>query len=480
MLFNSFIFFFFLLVVLPVYYLLPAKYRNLHLLVSSYVFYGYWDWRFCLLLLASTVIDYYVGRTMHRASDPTVRKRLLWVSLFSNLGILGFFKYFNFFIGSFETMVTSMGGGGLDFLHLNIILPVGISFYTFQTLSYTIDIYRNKLKPSKSLLDFAVFVAFFPQLVAGPIERASNLLPQIERKPLPSREQIEQGIVLIITGLFRKVMIGDTTGRIVDHIFSEPEYYSSPELLMGLILFSIQIYADFSGYSRIARGTSKLLGVDLMKNFEQPYLSMNITEFWRRWHISLSSWLRDYLYISLGGNRKGVNRMYINLMLTMLIGGLWHGASWTFVIWGGLHGIYLAIHKWSLRGKRVPDEYTYTGLKSFVIYLAKVTGTYILVLFTWLFFRANSFDDAFYFLEKMVYWESSVFAGRIFLICFSFGALTLLFDFFEYYTKSHTFLLKLNERNLQPVVAGVLTSMLIVVLIYIFQADPLPFIYFQF
>ena len=479
MLFNSYIFLIFLLFVLPLYYYLPAKYKNWLLLLSSYVFYGYWDWRFCLLLLASTVIDFYIGKVMHHTEAPAARKRLLLASLFANLGILGFFKYFNFFIGSFEEM---LGGAGsnLDFLHLHIILPVGISFYTFQTLSYTIDIYRKKLKPTDSLLDFAVFVAFFPQLVAGPIERASNLLPQIQLRPNPTRDQIKKGVVLIIIGLFRKVMIGDTTGRIVDHIFTEPEYYASAELLMGLILFSIQIYADFSGYSHIARGTSKLLGIELMKNFEQPYLSTNITEFWRRWHISLSSWLRDYLYISLGGNRYGVSRTYINLMLTMLLGGLWHGASWTFVIWGGLHGIYLAVHKWMLKDKKIPDSYRYAGPKSFVIFLGKVFATYVLVLFTWLFFRVASFNDALYFLEKIVFWQNSELSMRVFEICFSFMALTLLFDFFEYYTKSHTYLLHLERYKLQPVATGVLTSMAIVVLIYIFQAEPLPFIYFQF
>ncbi len=328
----------------------PAPARRA-VLVASYVFYGYWDWRFCSLLLISTVVDFFVGRAIARVRRSARRKRLLWVSCVVNLGILGFFKYFNFFVDSVQEVAAGLGLS-VDFLHLNIILPVGISFYTFQTMSYTIDIYRRKLEPTHSLVDFALFVAFFPQLVAGPIERARNLLPQIAVMGRPTRTQVADGLVLLTVGYFKKVLIGDACGRIVDHIFGQPDLYRSPELLAGLILFSIQIYADFSGYSDIARGLAKLLGIELMKNFEQPYLSANITEFWRRWHISLSSWLRDYLYISLGGNRRGNARTYLNLMTTMLLGGLWHGAAWTFVVWGGLHGLYLAVHK-MLRTLRV-------------------------------------------------------------------------------------------------------------------------------
>ena len=246
---------------------------------------------------------------------------MLLASLTANQGILGFFKYFNFFVDSFISMI-SIFTHDLDFLHLNIILPVGISFYTFQTLSYTIDIYRKKLVPTNSFLDFALFVSFFPQLVAGPIERAANLLPQISTSRKTTKEQLLDGSILIIYGLFKKVMIGDAAGRYVDHIFAHMDLYSSWELVFALFMFSIQIYADFSGYSNIARGTAKLFGFEIMKNFEQPYLSSNITEFWRRWHISLSSWLKDYLYISLGGNRRGIYQTYLNLMITMILGGL--------------------------------------------------------------------------------------------------------------------------------------------------------------
>ncbi|WP_277485791.1 MBOAT family O-acyltransferase [Catalinimonas alkaloidigena] len=457
--------------------MLPRKWRSVHLLVVSYVFYGYWDWRFCSLLALSTIVDFVIGRNLHSATNPKTRKFLLWTSLGVNLGILAFFKYFNFFVGSFESMISGFGWQ-LDYLHLNIILPVGISFYTFQTMSYTIDIYRKKLEPTHSLLDFGVFVAFFPQLVAGPIERAKHLLPQITHLNTPSRLQIREGIALIIIGLFKKVMIGDASGRLVDRIFGHMEQFSSLELIVALVLFSIQIYADFSGYSSIARGLAKLLGIELMKNFEQPYLSANITEFWRRWHISLSSWLRDYLYISLGGNRNGEGRTYINLMLTMLIGGLWHGASWNFVIWGGLHGIYLAIHKWMLKGKKVeiqPANINNSG--KLIKYLCYAFGTYLLVLVTWLFFRASDFQMVMVFFNKIINWEASELSLRFIKIGFTYMLLTMGLDLIEYYTKSHAYLLKIPMK---PVRYGLMAPMLIIVLIYMFQAEPLPFVYFQF
>lgn len=405
------------------------------------------------------------------------KKKLLLLSVCVNLGILALFKYYDFFVDSFSA-IAGQFNQNLDYLHLNIILPVGISFYTFQTMSYTIDIYRDKLKPTKSIIDFAVFVSFFPQLVAGPIERARNLLPQIAINKLPSKEQINSGIVLIVMGLFKKVLIGDTTGRIVDQIFSQPEIYKSPELLSALILFSIQIYADFSGYSNIARGTAKLLGFELMKNFEQPYLSRNITEFWRRWHISLSSWLKDYLYISLGGNRKSEYKTYLNLFITMLLGGLWHGASWNFVIWGGLHGLYLAIHKVILKGKKVElTSYIYNGFYSFLKYLLQVLLTYIIVLFAWLFFRATDFDTSIYFIEKMIYWEISDLSARFFRITFFFVAVTLLYDFFEYRTKNHSFMVLIRNKHLR---LGILLAIFLLNLLYMFNNEPLPFMYFQF
>ncbi|MBU2502495.1 MBOAT family protein [bacterium] len=477
MFFNSFVFFMFLGLVLPVYFLLRnQRSKALWLLAASYFFYGYWDWRFCSLLLLSTVVDFIIGKKVFQSEDPVTRKRLLWVSMAVNLGILGFFKYFNFFIGSVEAVSASLGLQ-VDSLHLNIILPVGISFYTFQTMSYTIDIYRRRLEPTDSLIDFALFVAFFPQLVAGPIERARNLLPQIAKLGNPGRAQVGSGLALMANGFFRKVLIGDTAGRIVDQVFSDPERYYSPELLAALVLFSIQIYADFSGYSHIARGLARLLGVDLMRNFEQPYLSANITEFWRRWHISLSSWLRDYLYITLGGNRLGNGRTYVNLMLTMLLGGLWHGANWTFVVWGGLHGIYLAVHKLYLGDRKIPDHFTYAGPVSLVRYLVAMGLTNLLVLLTWLFFRARDFGQAGYFLDRFIHWEGSDLTTRWTSITVAFLVVILALDIIEYRTGRHDYLASTVNR---PLAWGIGMAVACGVFLYMATSTPLPFVYFQF
>ena len=470
MLFNSFIFLFFLAIVLPIFYLLPKKsYKNIFLLAASYFFYGYWDWRFCLLLLLSSIVDYYIGLWIHNTEDEKKRKLLLYTSLSVNLGILGFFKYFNFFVDSFQTMINGLGGN-VDSLHLNIILPVGISFYTFQTLSYTFDVYRKKLEPTNNIIDFALFVSFFPQLVAGPIERAKDLLPQLYNKLRPTKDQIKEGATLIVLGLFRKVMIGDTAGRIVDHIFGNLHLYKSIEIIAAVLLFGIQIYADFSGYSKIARGTAKLLGIELMVNFEQPYLSRNITEFWRRWHISLSSWLKDYLYITLGGNRKGQARTYLNLMITMLLGGLWHGASWNFVIWGGLHGFYLAAHKFFSKGKTEYDPLT--RLKD----IPKVMLTFVLVAFTWLFFRATSLESTQQIFSAIFDWQASEYAHIFTQILLSYFVLIFALDIIEN-RFGHTFVLRFKSISIR---FGILISLFVVTLIYIFQSKPLPFIYFQF
>ena len=477
MLFNSFIFLAFLTVVLCIYYNVNSIQRKYLLLISSYFFYGYWDFRFLILIIISTLVDFYIGNKINNSSSKSVRYKLLLISILTNLTILGFFKYFNFFIDSFEFLISAFNYS-LDFLHINIILPVGISFYTFQTMSYTIDVYRNKMEPTNNLINFAVFVSFFPQLVAGPIERAKNLLPQIQSSPLPNKNQIYQGITLVVLGLFKKVLIGDPTGKIVDNIFMNPEFYKSFELISALILFSIQIYADFSGYTNIARGTAKLLGFNLIKNFNQPYLSRNITEFWRRWHMSLSAWLKDYLYISLGGNRKGIKLTYVNLMITMLLGGLWHGANINFIIWGGLHGLYLSIHKFLLRGKKIKNEnFRYKNISSLLNFTVNVILTYILVLFAWLFFRAENINQSLIIIEGIVNWTSSELSYRFFKIVFFFSLITLIQDYLEYVSGSHTFLLKSKKRYS---VFGFLISIFLVVLLYMYNNEPNPFIYFQF
>lgn len=476
MLFNSFIFFIFLIIVLPLYYALPRQIKGIFLLLSSYFFYGYWDYRFVSLLIISTVIDFVVGRAIYTSTTQQNKTQWLVISIVTNLSILFIFKYYDFFISSFEPLA-AIFGGKIDYLHLHIILPIGISFYTFQTMSYTIDIYRDKLKPTNSILDFAIFVSFFPQLVAGPIERANKLLPQIEKLPLPSVAQLEKGIILIVVGLFKKVMIGDAAGRYVDHIFYQPSAYKSAELIVALFLFSIQIYADFSGYSNMARGTAKLLGIELMKNFEQPYFSRNITEFWHRWHISLSSWLKDYLYISLGGNRKGISKTYRNLMLTMLLGGLWHGSSWNFIIWGTLHGIYLSIHKYVLGIKKITPVYKYNGIFSLFKFILNITLTYILVLFAWLFFRATDLSIVSIFFKKIIYWESSEFTSQFIIVGITFAFATLLIDFFEYHTGKHTFLLLLHNKTMMYAILFVVLS---VSFLFMLVNNTSPFIYFQF
>ena len=344
MVFNSVTFAVFLPIVLGLYYVLNRRYQNLWLLAASCVFYGWWDSRFLALLAFSTVVDFYCAKKIAETEEDRRRKAYLLVSLISNLGILGFFKYFNFFVESTETALATIGWNVAAPV-LQIVLPIGISFYTFQAISYTIDVYRRTIPPSRDFVAFALSVCYFPHLVAGPIQRASFLLPQLEAERRVRWVHIREGAGLIVFGLFKKVGVADAIAPMVDLRFANPELYGWADLLFALYLFAIQIYCDFSGYSDIARGTSKLFGIELMLNFDHPYFSRSITEFWRRWHISLSTWLREYLYIPLGGNRGGAWKTYRNLIVTMLLGGLWHGANWTFVIWGGLHGLYLAFHK---------------------------------------------------------------------------------------------------------------------------------------
>ncbi len=384
MLFNSQIFLIFFIVVYGLYRLLPHRWQNMLLLVSSYFFYGWWDWRFLSLIFLSTVIDYIAGGLIYSAGQNQRRRKIaVVISMTSNLVILGFFKYFNFFADNLSAIL-QLAGLPTFARHLNIILPVGISFYTFQAMSYALDIYRGHLKPARSFLNFATFVAYFPQLVAGPIERASNLLPQIENPRTITGAGIESGTWLIFWGLFKKCVIADNLAILVDGVFGATATTGATSLL-ALYAFAFQILCDFSGYSDIARGLARWMGVELMLNFNNPYYALNPKDFWSRWHISLSSWLRDYLYIPLGGNRKGRRRTYINLALTMLLGGLWHGAAWTFVIWGAFHGLLLVIyHRWAEKysPKGTPDSGRWLTLRRL--------GMFHLACVGWLFFRANS------------------------------------------------------------------------------------------
>lgn len=399
--FNSFSYALFLPLVLVVTQLLRHRItaRNAFLLAASYFFYGSWDWRFLSLIWISTVIDYVCGRLLDwkdegvpvpAAARPR-RKAILLVSLLCNLGLLGFFKYYGFFV---ESAVSFLARIGLQthLPSLNIILPVGISFYTFQTLSYTIDVYYGKLRAERSLLNFALFVAFFPQLVAGPIERARDLLPQMRVYRPVTREAFYSGFYLIGWGLFKKVVIADNAAILANDVFgwASPDGFAS---LIGVYAFALQIYCDFSGYSDIARGTARCMGFDLMLNFNLPYAAVNPSDFWRRWHISLSTWLRDYLYIPLGGNRRGARRTYINLMLTMVLGGLWHGAAWTFVFWGLYHGLLLCVHRVLQPGLDrwiAPLNEKCAG----VWFAARVFVFFHLTCISWLLFRAESIGQA--------------------------------------------------------------------------------------
>lgn len=369
--------------------------RKAGLLAASYYFYAYWDYRFLALIGLSTIVDYAIGLRLVKLdpkSHAQQRTRLLWISLTINLGALAFFKYCNFFIESLRLALEPLGWN----LHtLNIILPVGISFYTFQTLSYTIDVYRGRLKACNSVLDFALFVSFFPQLVAGPIVRASDFLPQLETNTKLSVERFFLGFRQFTIGLFKKMFIADNLAGFVDAVFVTAGSYDALTTWLAVFAYSLQIYCDFSGYSDMAIGVARSLGYDLPRNFNWPYLATRIDDFWRRWHISLSSWLRDYLYIPLGGNRKGRARTYINLLITMLLGGLWHGAAWTFVVWGGIHGAALAITKFC-------DEMFPASRKTnfFRTLLGRIS-TLLVVAVAWVFFRAASFNDAARILQSM-------------------------------------------------------------------------------
>jgi D-alanyl-lipoteichoic acid acyltransferase DltB (MBOAT superfamily) len=344
MVFNSLHFLWFFVVVYALYRLLPHRPQNWLLLIASYYFYASWDWRFLSLLLASTLVDYSCGRMIESTADPKPRKLLLCLSLGFNLTLLGFFKYFNFFADSLHELFGALGWR-LDFVTLRVLLPVGISFYTFVTMSYVIDVYRREIPATRNLVDFAVFVAYFPHLVAGPILRASKLLPQIHEPRTVTMEQIRDGSWLVAWGFLQKVFVADNLSAVANLVFEPGTHHTGINVLLGTYAFAFQIYGDFAGYSNIARGISKMMGIELMENFRFPYFVRTPQEFWRNWHISLSTWLRDYLYIPLGGNRGSSWQIHRNLLVTMVLGGLWHGAAWTFVLWGFFHGLLLIAYR---------------------------------------------------------------------------------------------------------------------------------------
>jgi len=431
MFFDTPIYAFFLAVVVLAYWRLGWHNQNRMLLVASYIFYGWWDVRFLGLIAASTVVDYYCARAIAASEDTRRRRLLLTLSLVVNLGFLGAFKYFNFFVDSFAAVLESLGFHQVPVTMLRILLPPGISFYTFQEVAYIVDVYHRKLEPAHSLLEYALFISLFPHLIAGPIQRPSHLLPQVQAPRVFDQERFFNGLMLILSGLFRKVVIADNCSLIANAVFSgrlgEPNLATT---LLGTYAFAWQIYGDFSGYSDIARGSAQLLGFHFMVNFRQPYLATSLQDFWRRWHISLSTWLRDYLYIPLGGNRHGEVMTYRNLMLTMLLGGLWHGANWTFVVWGAIHGAGLAIERFFtrtlavLRGRPETESRTdgaeASSLFALRPWLSRIV-IFHLVCLTWIFFRAETVHGAFAMLGglRVLTWSPEYTVALRFLAMFT-------------------------------------------------------------
>ena len=475
MLFNSLEYLIFLPTVFILYWFVfkkDLKNQNLLILISSYFFYGWWDWRFLSLIFFSTVVDYFVGLKIYDSQDNKVKKSYLWISILFNLGLLGFFKYFNFFIESWIDLLGSFGYEQKSVWTLNVILPVGISFYTFQTMSYSLDIYFKKLKPTRDFISFASFVSFFPQLVAGPIVRASHLLPQLLSKRVFKYDQGVQGLRLILWGMFKKVVIADSLAWRVNYSFENYHTLDGGTLLLGLIYFSIQIYCDFSGYSDIAIGTAKLFGINIRTNFNFPYFSRDIGEFWRRWHISLSSWFRDYLYIPLGGSRGSQWTSIRNIFIIFIVSGFWHGANWTFIVWGLTHALlYIPLF---LIGKNrryttnvVAENNWFPSIKE----LFQIGITYFSTTIAWVFFRSENISSSFKYLNSMILKFSIPLDNRggityiLLLICFD------------------LFLLKNNNEMLEINFFISRWAFYIVILFLIYlhiNLETSEFIYFQF
>ena len=466
MIFNSLIFFIFLPICFLVYALLKGNTRaqNIWLLVCSYYFYGYWDWRFLSLIAFSTVIDFIAGQKIQHSENEKVRKGFFYLSLATNLGLLGFFKYFNFFIESTETLLNNLGLE-INTWTLNIILPVGISFYTFQTLSYTIDVYRKRIKSTNDFIAFAAFVSFFPQLVAGPIERASHLLPQFLKPRALSFNQFGLGSKIFLWGLFKKVVVADNLASYVDIVFENQEIYGGLVNVIAIIFFAFQIYCDFSGYSNMAIGLAKMFGFDLMQNFNVPYFATTLKTFWQKWHISLSTWFRDYVYIPLGGNRAGNMRMYLNLVITFLVSGLWHGANWTFIIWGGIHGLFFIVEGILIGTNRD------TWIKRFLGLLTTFTG----VCFAWIFFRAQDFTHAIEFIQNTFSLDYTHVLKPYRLVVAFIGISTLVF--FDYLKKNKT--AKALYTSYMPLRYG-FYYLLIFMIVLFGNTNSQEFIYFQF
>lgn len=471
MLFNSIEFLIFLPFVFIIYWLFPKlKYQNILILISSYTFYGWWDYRFLSLIFLSTIIDFIIALKIYQTNSINKRKIFLMISILFNIGLLIYFKYFNFFIQSWVNLFNNIGYEISDLKLINVVLPVGISFYTFQTMSYTIDVYRKNLVPTKNFITFASFVSFFPQLVAGPIERATNLLPQLLNKRRFETKIAIQGFRLIVWGMFKKVFIADSLAPSINEIFNNYLDYSGMTLALGGIFFAFQIYCDFSGYSDIAIGSAKLFGIELMSNFKFPYFSRNIGEFWRKWHISLSTWFRDYLYIPCGGSKINNLISIRNIFIIFLVSGFWHGANWTFILWGFFHAL-LFIPSFINQKNRIYISNIIAENKKFPSFLEllQIISTFCLVTIGWIIFRSNSIMDAVNYLFKIIFdFNFSLKFSSLILYIFP-------LIFLDWIFRKDEKLKNISEKKMIWIFDGIL-----IILILEKFGDYNEFIYFQF
>jgi len=483
MLFNSIDFVVFLPLVFILYWFVlnkNLKAQNALLVVASYVFYGWWDWRFLSLILFSTLVDFIVGLQLGKEENQRKRKILLWTSILVNLGFLGFFKYFNFFLDNFVEAFTMLG---MPFgtRALSIVLPVGISFYTFQTLSYSIDVYRRKLEPTRDFFSFAAFVSFFPQLVAGPIERATQLLPQFYKSRTFNRNQAVDGLRQILWGFFKKVVIADNCAEYANLIFNNSADYGGSTLALGALFFAFQIYGDFSGYSDIAIGTSRLFGFNLMKNFAFPYFSRDIAEFWRRWHISLSTWFRDYLYIPLGGSHGGNWMKIRNTFIIFVVSGFWHGANWTFVVWGALNALYFMPLLLFNRNRKNIEVVAQGKLAASFSDITQIAITFALTLIAFVFFRAENIGHAFRYLAEVFSWsffelpKEELLKSTLLAAC-----LVIVFVIVEWLGREHEYAIEKMGFKWPQKVRWLFYTVILFAIGMFMETKEVPFIYFQF
>lgn len=472
--FNSFIFFIFFILVIGIYYSVSIDKRNFVLLLSNYVFYSYFDFRFSLLLISLTTVTYFIGIKVSKSSEYELKRKFLVLGLIINIFVLGIFKYLNFFAESFIFLFNKVGLS-VDPLSIKLLQPLGISFYIFQSLTWIFDNYYEKIDKDYNLIEFLTFSSFFPTVVAGPIERAHRLLPQIKNYREFNKENLNSGILLIIYGLFRKVLIGDTIGRMVNHIFADPEYYTSLEIIFAILLYSIQIYNDFAGYSNIAKGVAKILGFDIMINFRQPYFSNSVTDFWRRWHISFSTWLRDYVFYPLQIKYRYYGKLgnIIAILITFLVCGLWHGPAWHYVLWGALHGIYLTFPIVFKSEKNTFGVIKNSSSKKNVI---SIIITYFLIVLAWVFFRVDGIDNLIKIFNQLLLFTIGEFWDRFIKIFLTYYLTSFLLDYLEIKFNTDNILLKLKPS----IAYGIALTVLVMVFSYLLTSDKAPFIYAQF